>query len=141
MSVILINAQNGSRTIVHHRGAMPEISLVDFKQNVALEEFSWIHFEGRTKSGERPHVNDIMQYLIEQRKQHGYTYKLSIELEKTYEGLKDLAVLADVVFVSKEFSDYVGSKTPEGKLYRMSRRDRHAPARHNHTLVWHSTMC
>ena len=116
MSVILINAQNGSRTIVHHRGAMPEISLVDFKQNVALEEFSWIHFEGRTKSGERPHVNDIMQYLIEQRKQHGYTYKLSIELEKTYEGLKDLAVLADVVFVSKEFSDYVGSKTPEGNL-------------------------
>ena len=40
MSVILINAQNGSRTIVHHRGAMPEISLDDFKQNVRLEEFS-----------------------------------------------------------------------------------------------------
>ena len=41
MSVILINAQNGSRTIVHHRGAMPEISLDDFKQNVQLEEFSF----------------------------------------------------------------------------------------------------
>ena len=75
---------------------------------------SWIHFEGRTKSGERPHVNEIMKYLIEKRKKHGYAYRLSIELEKTYEGLKDLAILADVVFVSKEFAGYMGSKSPEG---------------------------
>ena len=75
---------------------------------------SWIHFEGRTKSGERPHVNEIMQYLIEKRKKQGYAYRLSIELEKTYEGLKDLAVLADVVFVSKEFAGYMGNKNPEG---------------------------
>ena len=32
MSVILINDQNGSRTIVHHRGAMPEITFEDFKK-------------------------------------------------------------------------------------------------------------
>ena len=96
---------------------MPEISLADFQQNVKLDEYSWIHFEGRTKSGERPHVNQILNYLISERESKGYSYKLSIELEKTYEGLKDLAILADVVFVSKEFSGYVGSQTPEGKVY------------------------
>ena len=36
---------NGSRTIVHHRGAMPEITFEDFKK-LNLSEYSWIHFEG-----------------------------------------------------------------------------------------------
>ena len=41
MSVILINDQNGSRTIVHHRGAMPEISLEDF-QKLDLNDYRMV---------------------------------------------------------------------------------------------------
>ena len=126
MSVILINDQNGSRTIVHHRGAMPEITLEDFQKlnlndyrmvksmsvtelniefwlaiaNVKSEpKISWIHFEGRTKSGERPHVTQILKYL--QQEKSKFNFKVSVELEKTYEGMSDLGILADVVFVSK----------------------------------------
>ena len=42
MSVILINDQNGSRTIVHHRGAMPEISLEDF-QKLDLNDYRMVN--------------------------------------------------------------------------------------------------
>jgi len=113
MSVILINDQNGSRTIVHHRGAMPEITLEDF-QKLNLNDYSWIHFEGRTKSGERPHVTQILKYL--QQEKSKFNFKVSVELEKTYEGMSDLGILADVVFVSKEFSQYCGSNTPESMI-------------------------
>ena len=41
MSVILINDQNGSRTIVHHRGAMPEITLEDF-QKLNLNDYRMV---------------------------------------------------------------------------------------------------
>ena len=41
MSVILINDQNGSRTIVHHRGAMPEITLEDF-QKLDLNDYRMV---------------------------------------------------------------------------------------------------
>merc|ERR1712212_356612 len=42
-SVILLNQANGSRTIVHHRGAMPEITFEDFEK-LDLSQYSWIHF-------------------------------------------------------------------------------------------------
>ena len=68
--------------------------------NVKSEpKISWIHFEGRTKSGERPHVTQILKYL--QQEKSKFNFKVSVELEKTYEGMSDLGILADVVFVSK----------------------------------------
>ena len=50
MSIILVNAENGSRTIVHHRGKMPEITFQDFKK-LDLTKYSWFHFEGMTVTG------------------------------------------------------------------------------------------
>ena len=47
-SIILLNNENGTRTIVHHRGGMPEITAADFKK-LDLEKYSWIHFEGRER--------------------------------------------------------------------------------------------
>ena len=67
-------------------------------------KISWIHFEGRTKSGERPHVTQILKYLQEEKSK--FNFKVSVELEKTYEGMSDLGILADVVFVSKAKVQY-----------------------------------
>ena len=51
--------------------------------------------------GERPHVTQILNYIATLRKEKKLNLKVSVELEKTYEGMADLGVLADVVFVSK----------------------------------------
>ena len=44
-------------------------------------------------------MTQILKYLQEEKSK--YSFKVSVELEKTYEGMADLGVLADVVFVSK----------------------------------------
>ena len=45
MRFLNLKKANGSRTIVHHRGAMPEITFEDFEK-LDLSQYSWIHFEG-----------------------------------------------------------------------------------------------
>lgn len=37
---------------------------------------------------------------------------VSVELEKTYDGVEKLGYMADVIFVSKEFSHHMGESTP-----------------------------
>ena len=44
-------------------------------------------------------MTQILKYLQEEKQK--YSFRVSVELEKTYEGMSDLGVLADVVFVSK----------------------------------------
>ncbi|CBY30849.1 unnamed protein product [Oikopleura dioica] len=113
-SIILLNNENGTRTIVHHRGRMPEITAEDFKK-LDLSKYNWIHFEGRTKSGERPDVSEMIKFALEERRKNPITYdfKISVELEKTYKGVENLGTKADVVFVSKEFSAKFGCETGE----------------------------
>ena len=44
-------------------------------------------------------MTQILKYL--QQEKSKFRFKVSVELEKTYEGMSDLGILADVVFVSK----------------------------------------
>ena len=44
-------------------------------------------------------MTQILKYLQEEKSK--FKFKVSVELEKTYEGMSDLGILADVVFVSK----------------------------------------
>jgi len=114
-SMVVLNTASGSRTIVHYRGQIPEITLEDFKK-VDLSEYSWIHFEGQSKTGERPHVSPIIKYVIAERDRLGLDLKVSVELEKTYNGVEKTRYMADVVFVSKEFSAMIGQDSPEGMV-------------------------
>lgn len=41
---MLINSQNGSRTIIHSNKNLPELVIDDFKK-LDLSKYSWIHFE------------------------------------------------------------------------------------------------
>jgi ketohexokinase len=43
-SMVILNSQNGSRTILHHATSLPEINLEHFA-NIIPENYSWIHFE------------------------------------------------------------------------------------------------
>ena len=44
LSTVLINAVNGSRTIIHSNKNLPELTLEDFKL-LDLSKYRWIHFE------------------------------------------------------------------------------------------------
>ncbi|CAH1396674.1 unnamed protein product [Nezara viridula] len=108
VSTIIINSQNGSRTIVHSNKDLPELDYEHFK-NIDLTNYSWIHFEGRNVS----EVSKMMLSVNDYKNVSELPITVSVELEKRKESLC-LAALADIVFVGKEFSknyNWDGMKT------------------------------
>nr|XP_014293916.2 ketohexokinase isoform X1 [Halyomorpha halys] len=99
VSTIIINDQNGSRTIVHSNKDLPELDYEHFKK-INLKNYSWIHFEGRNVS----QVLKMMKSVNDYNNACGHPITISVELEKRKEALS-LAELADIVFVGKEFSN------------------------------------
>ena len=70
---------------------MPELTLQDLRK-LQLEDFSWIHLEGRN----RENLLLMLEYLAKQD-----SVKVSVEVEKVGRDFEDFIPLADVVFVSK----------------------------------------
>ncbi|XP_046673660.1 ketohexokinase-like [Homalodisca vitripennis] len=103
-SSVLINAKNGSRTIVHSNKNLPELTIEDFR-NLDLEQYKWIHFEGRNVR----QVVLMLKYVTEWNSAHSKIVT-SVELEKPKDELKELLPLADVVFVGKDFASFQGCK-------------------------------
>ena len=77
-----------------------------------------------TKSGERPDVGEMIKFALEERAKNPekLDFKVSVELEKTYEGVENLGTEADVVFVSKEFSAKFGCETGEEMVKKFRKR-------------------
>lgn len=44
-SVVICSEESGSRTIVHHNGGLPELTLEMFQEKLNLKDYDWIHFE------------------------------------------------------------------------------------------------
>ncbi|CAG2056565.1 unnamed protein product [Timema podura] len=105
-SSVLINSQNGSRTIVHSNLNLPELSFEDFNK-LDLSQYSWIHFEGRNI----PEVVKMINWVHAWDK--GPPLKISVELEKPRVDTRilDIVELADVVFVGKDFAEFMGWKS------------------------------
>ena len=93
-SYITLNQQNGSRTIVHYRD-LPELSSASF-ENVSLERFDWIHFEGRNTA-------ETVKMLSQVRNTEK-TIPISIEIEKPRDNLETLFGKADIYFFSRAFA-------------------------------------
>jgi len=93
-SYITLNQKNGSRTIVHYRD-LPELSAATFN-NVSLDHFNWIHFEGRN-------VSETAQ-MLSCTKSKNRTIPVSIEIEKQRDNLTALFNSADIYFFSKAFA-------------------------------------
>ena len=99
-STVIVVKETGSRTILHHNPGLPELSPRHFEEKILpkLDEFDWIHFEGRNVAN----VLEILDALTEL--DHKPT--VSIELEKAREEMLKLAPFADVLFISKEFAEF-----------------------------------
>jgi len=109
-SYITVNAQNGSRTIVHHRD-LAELSANYFNQ-LTLDEFDWLHFEARNC--------EQLKLMLDHAVQFGKT--ISIEVEKPRDQLEDILPFADVLLLSRPYAESQGLKTPVECLEHFSKK-------------------
>jgi ketohexokinase len=109
-SYIVLNARNGSRTIVHYRD-LPEYRAEDFRR-IDLSGFDWLHFEGRNVAE--------TAIMLEHARANAPHLPRSLEVEKPRPGIEGLFGLADVLLFSP---DYARSRacSPEGLLQAVHR--------------------
>ena len=105
-SFVTLSQATGSRTVVHSRNNLPELTVSAF-ENINLARYDWIHFEGRRNEGEIVKmiaiVDKFNSTLSPQDK-----IVVSVELEKPRKSLLPLLDKADVVFTSKDFARFCG---------------------------------
>lgn len=118
-SYINLNQRNGSRTIVHYRD-LPEFSFTDF-QHINLNEFDWLHFEGRNI----PETQKMLRHAKQQQPH----LPISLEIEKPRKAIESLYSLPDVLLFSRHFAQQQGydegadflhimrSQAPQADLY------------------------
>ncbi|XP_001599395.1 ketohexokinase [Nasonia vitripennis] len=116
-SVVVLSMSTGSRTIIHHNQNHAEITLQDFEK-LNLEDYSWVHFEGRNIAEVllmMQHIENYNRSLAQTSSEgddkfthHHLPITISVELEKMRPELLDLLPYADVAFVSKDFAECRG---------------------------------
>lgn len=108
-SYININQKTGSRTIVHYRD-LPELSFSVF-ETIAVNEYDWLHFEGRNMQEVSKMLTLAKDQLIDQ--------PISVEIEKNRGDMESLMFHADVLMFSKVYVRSVGFETAESFLMNM----------------------
>ena len=117
-SYITLNRHNGSRTIVHHRD-LPEFDFDHFRE-IDLAPYDWIHFEGRNVE----ETKKMLEWAREQRPE----LPLSLEMEKTRDGIEELLRLPSLLLFSRHYSiargfhqaeellEWTAGKAPQAEL-------------------------
>ena len=102
-SYIFTSASTGSRTIVHHRGRVPELGPDAIERLKAVP--SLVHWEGRSN------VDAIAAHMANTRARCHPSLALppflSLEVEKPRQGIEALLPLPDVLFLSKEYARHL----------------------------------
>ncbi|KAF6026618.1 KHK [Bugula neritina] len=106
-TVCIICKETGSRTCVHYRGSLPELSFSIFTgASLNFSLYKWIHFEGRYDYQDT-HLS--IQHCRDVKDSKGYDFKISVEIEKASAKLERLLDSpADYIFISKDFSIMMG---------------------------------
>lgn len=109
-SYITINAENGSRSIIHFRD-LNELSYSAFSQ-VDLSLYRWLHFEARN-------TLQLKRMLA-----HAILFKIpiSLELEKERENIDELMPYAQLLLISKPFAQARGFNSATDCLSHFSKR-------------------
>ncbi|KAL7075174.1 hypothetical protein ACQ4LE_005618 [Meloidogyne hapla] len=117
VSTVIINQNNGSRTILHYRGNLEEITFEEFynvfAQQIRDGKIDWIHFEGRNFT----QVHKMMEFVKNNRLKINCPF-ISVELEKLrpFPCLEQLIEPADLIFVSKDFAQSKGWNDMESAI-------------------------
>lgn len=110
-STIIVNSQNGSRTIIHTNKNLPELTAEEFDR-LDLSQYSWIHFEGRNTD----EVIKMISMVEEHNKRSNERITVSVEVEKVNRGFEALMPWGDVVFVSKDIARFHGVEDMEAAV-------------------------
>ena len=105
-SYILLNRQNGSRSIVHYRD-LPEYDCEDFRA-IDLDPLDWLHFEGRAV--------ESTAGMLEAARRARPELVLSLEVEKPRPGIEALFDLPGVLLFSRAYARALGRERPEAFL-------------------------
>ncbi|WP_319381891.1 PfkB family carbohydrate kinase [Thiomicrorhabdus sp.] len=105
-SFVTLNQHNGSRTIVHYRD-LPEVGF-DFFAKIEIEEYDWLHFEGRNME-HLPGMLNIAKTFLDQQ-------PISLEIEKPREGIEALFSQANLLIVSHHYAKAKGFTDGEALL-------------------------
>lgn len=120
-SVVTVSSNNGSRTIIHYRGGLSEITFQDFLQ-LDLKNYSWIHFEGRKFDDELKIFMKLQEVNMNRIKEKLNPIKISLELEKPKQiQLLELVKHVDVVIVSKDYATHLGYNNAEETAVQISK--------------------
>lgn len=109
-SFVTLSLATGSRTVVHSRNNLPELTVSAFEK-VNLANYDWIHFEGRRNEAEIVKMIAIVEGFNSARSSNDKIV-ISVELEKPRKSLLQLLDKADVVFTSKDFARFLGYSSP-----------------------------
>ena len=109
-SFVTLSLATGSRTVVHSRNNLPELTVSAFEK-VNLLDFDWIHFEGRRNEAEIVKMIHIIEEFNATQSPKDRIV-VSVELEKPRKSLLQLLGKADVVFTSKAFAQSLGFSSP-----------------------------
>jgi ketohexokinase len=105
-SFITLNAQNGHRTIVHYRD-LPEVSFEHFAK-IEIEEYDWLHFEGRNLDNLPGMLNIAKTFLTHQ--------PISLEVEKPRDGIETLFAQVNLIIFSHHYAKAKGYADGEALL-------------------------
>uniref|UniRef100_A0A1I8I0I4 PfkB domain-containing protein n=1 Tax=Macrostomum lignano TaxID=282301 RepID=A0A1I8I0I4_9PLAT len=115
VSMVIVNTEIGSRTILHDRGDLPEFSFDQLRdRDFASADVGWIHFEGRRNVSE---IAAMLSHIRALNQRAAFTssasvamrIRTSVELEKCRPELTSLLGNCDVIFLSKEFASFHGA--------------------------------
>lgn len=109
-SFVTLSLTTGSRTVVHSRNNLPELTVSAFEK-VNVSDFDWIHFEGRRNEAEIVKMIDVVEEFNTDLPPKDRIV-VSVELEKPRKSLMQLLNKADVVFTSKDFAKFLGFSSP-----------------------------
>ena len=101
-SFVTLSLATGSRTVVHSRNNLPELT---------VSNFDWIHFEGRRNEAEIVKMIGIVEEFNSVQPSTDRIV-VSVELEKPRMSLLQLLDKADVVFTSKDVAQFLGFSSP-----------------------------
>lgn len=105
-SQVWLSQETGSRTIVHYRD-LAEVSFDHFAKT-EIEQFDWLHFEGRNIEAVAGMLNIARCFLQGQ--------PISLEVEKERDGIDALFSQVSVLFFSQTFVQGRGFTTAEAWL-------------------------
>lgn len=110
-SHILLSRESASRNIVHYRD-LRELNEQD-SDGIDFSQWDWIHFEGRNISA----TLGLMQHVKQQYPQ----LTISLEIEKSRDGIEQLYEYADCLLLGRSFVESQGYETAEPFLKQLQK--------------------